>query len=106
MDREEIVRRLESALDAQRQDALDRINRSWYWGDTGRWVARAIVCAEPILAVPADGDLRAWLASRPQALEAAHEAYRAEEEDPDGYGSGTFWELRRELDAIVAGAAS
>lgn len=101
MNRDDIARQLDSALDIQRQDARMRFAERHYWGDTWIWVARAIHYAAPILGMPADADISAWLASRPAALEATHEAYRREEEDPDGYGSATLWELRRAVDELV-----
>lgn len=100
LDRTTLAALIEAALDVQRKDRDMRLANTGYWGDTWLWVSRAIGYATPILDVPADGDLRAWLASRPAALEAAHEEYRREEEDPDGYGSGTLWELRRAVDEI------
>ncbi len=97
----DVPRLIECALDAQRKDRDMRLANTGYWGDTWLWVSRAIGYATPVLKVPADGDIRAWLASRPAALEAAHNEYRREEEDPDGYGSGTLWELRRALEELV-----
>lgn len=103
IDRAELIRLLEAALDVQRKDRDMRLEEAWQWGDTGYWVGRAVREAEAVLCdVPETGDLNSWLQSRREVLADVHERYRQEADDPDGYGSGTFHELRRALDEIDA----
>lgn len=103
IDRAELIRLIEAALDVQRKDRDMRLAEAWQWGDTGYWVGRAVRQAEAVLCdVPETGDLNSWLQSRREVLADVHERYRQEADDPDGYGSGTFHELRRALDEIDA----
>ncbi|MBX3575815.1 MAG: hypothetical protein KF723_01305 [Rhizobiaceae bacterium] len=37
-----------------------------------------------------------------ELLETAHERYRREEDDPDGFGSATFHAIRRAFEALAA----
>lgn len=87
-------------LEEERQDAQRRLADTEYWGDTGAWVNRAIVKVEQAIdGVPFAPDTRLddWTGAVEAAIEAAHESFRKEEDDPDGYGSATFHAVRRRL---------
>jgi hypothetical protein len=66
------------------------------------------VCGAAVLALatvrdmPRRGDAAAYHAALYAALHGAHQMYREEAEDPDGYGSATFHEILRGLNALVS----
>jgi hypothetical protein len=88
-------------LNDERLDAKKRLENSGYWGDTGIWAALAVTKAEiAIDSVPFSKDTKfdAWVAEVSASIEKAHQAFRVEEEDPDGYGSATFQGILRRIE--------
>jgi hypothetical protein len=64
-----------------------------YWGDTGHWVMVAIASIEEAInsvLVTKKTVFGDWIEEVINEVEAAHERFRTDEEDPDGYGSATF----------------
>lgn len=100
---DEVSRFREFVLGPEREDAERRMADRGYWGDTGDWVLRATLAVEEAISrIPVDshtgvGD---WLDRVITEAEAAHERFRQEEEDPDGYGSGTFHGCLRRMRAF------
>jgi hypothetical protein len=97
----------ELVLQPEREDAQKRLENRAYWGDTGDWVVRAIMAVEgAINRVPhrPGQSLPDWLDAVLREVEAAHAAFRVEEEDPDGYGSGTFHGALRRIRAFIEAA--
>lgn len=94
-------------LGPEREDAARRLADTAYWGDTGHWVLQAVIEVEACLrgTPPADGEpLVDWLRTLLAAVEARHERFRDNEDDPDGYGSATFHACRRRLAQLIAEA--
>lgn len=100
-------------LQAEHEDAAKRLNNRAYWGDTGEWVVLAIMAIEGVIdrvcAATQAPTPALWLAEVIAATEVAHQHYRQEEEDPDGYGSATFngalGRMQQLLEALQAEAA-
>lgn len=92
-----------SVLEAQYIDAKKRLDDEDYWGDAGYWVTLAIQRIElAIDSVPCDATTNSndWVKEVIKKVEASHQDYRENEEDPDGYGSATFHEVMRNLDNL------
>ncbi len=97
---------MELILQPEREDAQRRLADRNYWGDTGEWVLSAIVEVERAIHRAPEHSrncprcagnpgqarkcLKRWLKGVIREMEAAHQRFRDEEDDPDGYGSATF----------------
>lgn len=91
---------MDHALQPERDDASKKLADQSYWGDTGIWVHRAVVQMEAVfhhLPHSHTAPLRDWLNTVIEAIEVAHENYRDDEDDPDGYGSATFHQVLNRL---------
>jgi CheY-like chemotaxis protein len=90
-------------LERENGDAAHKTKEGWYWGDAGRCVGKAVFRAKSAMAsVAVDHDLNAYLERLDAALAAALQKYRADDEDPDGFGAATFHGIRRDVKALHA----
>lgn len=94
--------------DQYEDEAKKRADRS-YWGDTADWVSLAIVAIErAVRGVSAPNpsndvlhDVQTWLLAVKHSIQQSHQAFRSDQDDPDGYGSATFHEVLRVLDRVI-----
>ena len=91
-----------AAVEREEQDAASKIADRWYWRQTGFAVSEATrTIRATIEALRTDGlSARVYFDLAQEALAAGHERYRQEAIDEDGFGSGTWWDVRRAADAI------
>ena len=101
--REAIEGWIAEILQRQHGDAEDKTQAAWYWGDTGGCVAKAASGAgRAIATIARDPDPHVYLDRLDVALAVALEKYRADCEDPDGFGAATFHGIRRDVKALHA----
>jgi hypothetical protein len=92
---------IDAALRRQLEDGHEKFSNRAHWGNTGRDVLSAVNAARSaVTGVPDTGD-EAYLQRCVAALRDRHERFRREESDRDGYGSATFAEILREVEAIA-----
>lgn len=90
-------------LDTERADAKKRLADKDYWGDTGYWVVVAIGEIERAIdsvEVTRKTDFGRWINKVIRVTEKAHDIFRKDQEDPDGYGSATFNEALGRMNGI------
>jgi len=99
----DVKRLVQVVLQPERDDAKKRLDNTGYWGDTGYWVLRAVIEVERAIYRGSqflDRPHDLWLREVIRETEAAHQTYRQEEEDPDGYGSATLHQCLARLRQI------
>ncbi len=75
-----------------------------YWSSGGHNVGTDVLVAvnEARQCLRLSGDTSLTVGRSLQLLAAAHDRYRREEEDPDGFGSATFHAIRRAFEELSA----
>ncbi|MFN8656623.1 MAG: hypothetical protein U0105_09810 [Candidatus Obscuribacterales bacterium] len=94
---------LENILKKQDDDAERRVEKSWYYGDAGKWVRYAALDARQAVsnnleAMTKQASLEPILLGVARAHAPFREYYDCDDED--GYGSATFGEILRDLLAL------
>ncbi|MCA9804178.1 MAG: hypothetical protein KC777_19550 [Cyanobacteria bacterium HKST-UBA02] len=95
-----LLEELEKILERQEQDAERRLAKSWYFGDTGKWVQIAAWDARgafdnSIKGALEENSLEPILFAVTEACARFRDNYHLEDED--GYGTATFAEILRDL---------
>jgi hypothetical protein len=99
---EELTRRLDAIFAKQDADAAEKRSSPMYPPSVASDVLRASVAARGVVGRIQPGwTAHAFLAAAVVRVADAHERWRSEEEDEDGFGSATFHEIRRDLDALL-----
>ncbi len=104
MDSSTLEAKLLAFIAAQRRQGEEWLENPFYTHgrhNVGSDVSgAALLAARTVGEVPRQADAAAYHAALTAALERIHELYREEAEDPDGYGSATFHEIRNALAAL------
>jgi hypothetical protein len=100
-EQNEYIKKLELILEKQDNDAEMRSNDTLYYGNTGMWVRYAAWDARDAIRHSLDEALQKR-STQPiiDAVTAARLAYADYYDDDDGFGSGTFGEILRDLNNL------
>lgn len=100
-EQNEYIKSLELILEKQDNDAEKRSNDTLYYGNTGMWVRYAAWDARDAIRNSLDEALQKR-STQPiiDAVTAARLAYEDYYDDDDGFGSGTFGEILRDLNNL------
>jgi signal peptidase I len=102
MTNEELGRRIDAIFARQAADGTEKKNSPMYPGSVGDDVLGAVVAARGAVGhIGSSEDAHAFLSAAVLRVAEAHEQWRSNEVDEDGYGSATFHEIRRDLDALL-----
>lgn len=100
-EQNEYIKKLELILEKQDSDAKKRSSDTLYYGNTGMWVRYAAWDARDAIRNSLDEALQKR-STQPiiDAVTAARLAYEDYYDDDDGFGSGTFGEILRDLNNL------